>query len=81
VPAKECILIGQVWKVRQAAYEDLSKDFSLTADENDPIFDTWSRDASWWKGVVGDSNVFAQEAGLGALITFLQFTGTNSALR
>jgi hypothetical protein len=63
------------WKVRKEAYEAATKEFNLAASESDPVVRQFITDASIWKGVVGDSNVAAQQEGLGALCAFLEISG------
>jgi hypothetical protein len=68
-------------KVRKEAYEAAAKEFSLAASESDPIVRTFIGDASIWKGVAGDSNVAAQQEGLGALCAFLEISGRDGCTR
>ncbi|KAL6712142.1 hypothetical protein ACN47E_000019 [Coniothyrium glycines] len=67
--------IHKNWKVRKEAYEAATKEFNLAASESDPVVRQFINDASIWKGVVGDSNVAAQQEGLGALCAFLEISG------
>ncbi|EAT78169.1 hypothetical protein SNOG_14298 [Parastagonospora nodorum SN15] len=69
------------WKVRKEAYEAAAKEFSLAASESEPIVRQFVNDASIWKGVVGDSNVAAQQEGLGALCAFLEISGHSGCTR
>ncbi|PSN60894.1 ARM repeat-containing protein [Corynespora cassiicola Philippines] len=69
------------WKVRKEAYEAAAKEFSLAASESDPVVRQFVSDAGIWKGVVGDSNVAAQQEGLGALCAFLDIAGTQGCTR
>ncbi|KAF2203976.1 ARM repeat-containing protein [Delitschia confertaspora ATCC 74209] len=69
------------WKVRKEGYEAATKEFNLAASESDPIVRQFIQDASIWKGVVGDSNVAAQQEGLAALCAFLQISGTTGCTR
>ncbi|CAE6995774.1 hypothetical protein P3342_000201 [Pyrenophora teres f. teres] len=69
------------WKVRKEAYEAAAKEFSLAASESDPVVRQFINDASIWKGVVGDSNVAAQQEGLGALCAFLDIAGQQGCSR
>jgi hypothetical protein len=69
------------WKVRKEAYEAAAKEFGLAASESDPIVRQFINDAGIWKGVVGDSNVAAQQEGLGALCAFLDIAGTQGCTR
>ncbi|KAH7135740.1 armadillo-type protein [Dendryphion nanum] len=69
------------WKVRKEGYEAAAKEFSLAASESDPVVRQFINDAGIWKGVVGDSNVAAQQEGLGALCAFLDIAGTQGCTR
>ncbi|KAF1836167.1 ARM repeat-containing protein [Decorospora gaudefroyi] len=69
------------WKVRKEGYEAAAKEFSLAASESDPVVRQFISDASIWKGVVGDSNVAAQQEGLGALCAFLDIAGQQGCTR
>lgn len=69
------------WKVRKEAYEAASKEFKIAASENEPIVRQFVNDASIWKGVVGDSNVAAQQEGLAALCAFLDISGQQGCTR
>ncbi|KAF2449289.1 ARM repeat-containing protein [Karstenula rhodostoma CBS 690.94] len=69
------------WKVRKEGYEAAAKEFDLAASESDPVVRQFINDASIWKGVVGDSNVAAQQEGLKALCSFLQISGAAGCQR
>ncbi|KAF1977500.1 ARM repeat-containing protein [Bimuria novae-zelandiae CBS 107.79] len=69
------------WKVRKEGYEAATKEFDLAASESDPVVRQFINDASIWKGVVGDSNVAAQQEGLKALCSFLQISGASGCQR
>ncbi|KAJ8107544.1 hypothetical protein OPT61_g8795 [Boeremia exigua] len=69
------------WKVRKEAYEAAAKEFKLATSENEPIVRQFVNDASIWKGVVGDSNVAAQQEGLAALCAFLDISGQQGCTR
>ena len=58
----------------------MAKQFSLSSSEKDPVFDA-VRDVSVWKGIVGDSNVAAQEDGVDALIKYLEFASASDGVR
>ncbi|KAF2001990.1 ARM repeat-containing protein [Amniculicola lignicola CBS 123094] len=73
--------IHKNWKVRKEGYEAAAKEFDLAASEHDPVVRQFINDAGIWKGVVGDSNVAAQQEGLGALCSFLQIAGREGATR
>ena len=72
---------GPNWKVRKEAYEAAAKEFDLAASESDPVVRQFINDAGIWKGVVGDSNVAAQQEGLKALCSFLQISGASGCTR
>jgi protein STU2 len=69
------------WKVRKEGYEAAAKEFDIATSESDPVVRQFINDASIWKGVVGDSNVAAQQEGLAALCSFLQIAGTQGCTR
>ena len=69
------------WKVRKEGYEAAAKQFDSAASEADPVVRQFVQDASIWKGVAGDSNVAAQQEGLGALCSFLQIAGAQGCTR
>ncbi|KAK9461905.1 armadillo-type protein [Lipomyces oligophaga] len=71
----------KIWKVRLGAYEELTKQFTTSASENDPCFRPYLNDPGLYKKVVTDSNVAAQEAGITSLVAFLQYGGPNTCLR
>jgi hypothetical protein len=69
------------WKARKGGYETAVKQFDLAASENDPLVRQFLQDAGVWKGVVADSNVAAQQEGLGALLSFLNIAGYQGCVR
>ena len=69
------------WKVRKEGYEAAAKEFDIAQSEADPVVRQFIQDAGIWKGVVADSNVAAQQEGLGALCSFLQISGTQGCTR
>ncbi|KAH7350504.1 armadillo-type protein [Pyrenochaeta sp. MPI-SDFR-AT-0127] len=69
------------WKVRKEGYEAAAKEFSLAVSESDAVVRQFINDASIWKGVVGDSNVAAQQEGLAALCAFLEISGQAGCTR
>ncbi|KAK7733304.1 hypothetical protein SLS53_008201 [Cytospora paraplurivora] len=73
--------VHKIWKVRKQAYEDATKQFELTADEDDAAFQPFLRDSSLWKGAVADSNVAAQQDGMAAYCAFLKFGGKEHCTR
>ena len=71
----------QNWKARKGGYEDAAKAFQNTPDESDPIFKQFILDSGLWKGAVLDSNVAAQQEGIGALCAFLKYGGPQAGIR
>ena len=71
----------QNWKARKGGYESAAKAFERTPDESDPIFKEFILDSGLWKGAVLDSNVAAQQEGVGALCAFLKFGGIQACIR
>ncbi|KAL4892683.1 armadillo-type protein [Aspergillus ambiguus] len=69
------------WKVRKEGYEDARQQFEKTPDESDPVFTPFLQDPGLWKGAVADSNVAAQQEGLGAYCSFLKFGGVQACAR
>lgn len=69
------------WKVRKEGYEAAVKEFNGAVSENDPIIRQFTNDSGIWKGVVADSNVAAQQEGLGALCAFLDIAGNQGCVR
>ncbi|KAK9448339.1 armadillo-type protein [Limtongia smithiae] len=73
--------VHKMWKVRLAAYEEMTRTFTVSASENDPCFRPFLNDPALYKKVVTDSNVAAQEAGITSLVAFLQYGGVNACQR
>lgn len=71
----------KIWKVRKEGYEAAAKQFELTGDESDPAFRPFLQDPALWKSAAGDSNVAAQQEGLGALCAFLKYGGQQAAVK
>lgn len=69
------------WKVRKEGYEAAVKVFDSAQSESDPDVRQFLQDASLWKAAVADSNVAAQQEALGALIAFLNVSGTQGCVR
>ena len=69
------------WKVRKEGYEEAARQFEKTPDESDPVFRPFLQDSGIWKAAAGDSNVAAQQEGLGALCAFLKYGGQQGASR
>ncbi|AEO68478.1 0803c5b4-7b51-4779-99cd-065494be9d75 [Thermothielavioides terrestris] len=73
--------VHKIWKVRKQAYEEAAQQFEKTPDEYDPAFRPFIQDPGLWKSAAADSNVAAQQEGLGALCAFLKFGSRDGALR
>jgi len=69
------------WKARKGGYEAAVKAFDSAATEDDPVVRQFLNDSGIWKGVVADSNVAAQQEGLGAYISFLNIAGAQGCTR
>lgn len=67
--------------MRKAAYEEATKLFEVSADDDDPVFQPFVRESHLWKGAVADSNVAAQQDGMAAYCAFLKFGGKDHATR
>ncbi|KAK9468280.1 armadillo-type protein [Lipomyces arxii] len=68
----------KIWKVRLAAYEEMTKQFVTSGSEQDPCFRQFLNDPAIYKKIVSDSNVAAQEAGITSLVAILQYGGQNA---
>jgi len=64
-----CRSLTQVWKARVSAYEELAKLFRTLPSADDPEYRKW---IGYLKKMVTDSNAAAQDAGIVALLSFLQ---------
>jgi protein STU2 len=73
--------IHKLWKVRKEAYEAGAKAFDVAPSASDPTVRQFVQDPNLWKSAVSDSNVAAQQEGLGALCSFLQIAGTQGCVR
>lgn len=67
-------------EARQGAYEEASRKFQTSASERDICFQEFMDDGLW-KSIVTDANAFAQEAGITALASFLEFGGPNASVK
>lgn len=63
------VIVLQVWKARLAGYEEASKLFCSITDEKSPEFNKY---AGLMKKFVTDTNAFAQEKGLDAVMAFIE---------
>ncbi|ODQ81637.1 hypothetical protein BABINDRAFT_182737 [Babjeviella inositovora NRRL Y-12698] len=80
LPLEERI-IHKVWKVRLGAYEEIDKQFAASANEQSDCFQLFLKNGDLFGKIVTDSNVVAQEAGIQALCTFLEYGGTPACTR
>lgn len=71
----------KVWKARLEAYEELIKHFKNSSSEQDDCFSRFATNPELFKGIVTDSNVVAQEQGIEALCSCLEYGGSNVCLR
>ncbi|KAI5957293.1 hypothetical protein KGF54_000221 [Candida jiufengensis] len=69
----------KVWKVRLGAYEELSKQFENSRNQQDQIFNILSS-PDLIKKILVDSNVVAQEAGYKCFINYLKFGGSQQLI-
>lgn len=69
-------LVHKVWKVRLEGYEEITKQFQNSRNENDPCFQRYNQEPSLFKKFVTDANVVAQETAIASLLEFLQYGGT-----
>ena len=74
-------LTHKVWKVRLNAYEESTRAFTSSPDESAPCFKPYNNDPDLLVKAVKDANVVAQEAGVGLLLAYLEYTNVNNALR
>lgn len=74
-------LTHKVWKVRLNAYEESTRAFTSSPDENAACFKPYNNDPELLVKAVKDANVVAQEAGVGLLLAYLEFAGAAFALR
>ena len=72
---------AQLWKVRKEGYEDAAKSFEKAQDEDDGCFTPFLLDPGLMKAAVADSNVAAQQEGLGALCAYLKKGPREAAAR
>lgn len=68
----------KVWKVRLEAYEEIAKQFEGSRNDKDECFQRFNNQPGEWKRIVTDANVVAQEAGISALLKFLELGGTTN---
>ena len=66
---QRAVIVLKVWKARLAGYEEASKLFCSITDEKSPEFNKY---AGLMKKFVTDTNAFAQEKGLDAVMAFIE---------
>jgi hypothetical protein len=66
--------VGQSWKARQGAYDELAKKFQQL--ETDAEFMKY---VEFLKGMVVDTNQAAQESGVAALVSFVAHAPANTS--
>lgn len=71
-------LAHKVWKVRLDGYNSAAAQFANLRNAQDPVFASFNAKPDLIKSMVTDSNVVAQEAGLLAVVNYLQYGGTLS---
>lgn len=59
----------------------MKNSFAKSGHESDPCFRPFLDSPGVFKKIVTDSNVVAQEMGLSALVSFLEFGGPQACLR
>lgn len=74
-------LTHKVWKVRLNAYEESTRAFTSSPDESASCFKPYNNDPDLLVKAVRDANVVAQEAGIGLLLAYLEFSGAHNAVR
>ncbi|KAG7693397.1 hypothetical protein KL930_003999 [Ogataea haglerorum] len=71
----------KVWKVRLEAYEEVNKLFQNSSSDNDECFGRFLKSPDLLRKMVMDNNVVAQEAGISAICSFLEFGGSNACTK
>ena len=74
-------LVHKVWKVRLGAYEECTKAIQASPDDSAPCFRPFNNEPELLVKAVKDANVVAQEAGVGLLLAYLEFTSQDNAIR
>ncbi|OCF75746.1 microtubule Associated protein [Kwoniella mangroviensis CBS 8886] len=67
------------WKARLSAYTDVIAKSAKTASDSDPFFRPFLSDGGLLKKWCLDSNVVAQEKGIEAVLSIVQYSGETSA--
>lgn len=70
-----------MWKARLEAYQEITKDFEKSPNEESDVFTPFLSNPELFKKIVTDSNVVAQESGIAALNAFLEFGGPRGAMK
>jgi len=71
-------LSSKLWKARLTAYEELTKSFSHTSSDEDPIFADYAHQTDVLQGMALDTNAAAQEKGVECLCAFVRYGGTRA---
>jgi len=71
-------LSSKLWKARLSAYEELTRTFSHTSSDEDPIFGDYARQTDVLQGMSLDANAAAQEKGIECLCAFVRYGGTRA---
>ncbi|CAD6922904.1 unnamed protein product, partial [Tilletia controversa] len=71
-------LASKIWKARVSAYTSLSSAFARTPSDTDPAFRPYTRDPTLLKGMASDSNAVAQEKGVEAVRSFVEYGGAQA---
>lgn len=72
-------LSSKLWKARLSAYEELTRTFSHTSSDEDPIFADYARQTETLQGMALDANAAAQEKGVECLCAFVRYGGARAA--
>ncbi|EGV61523.1 hypothetical protein PSN45_000200 [Yamadazyma tenuis] len=73
-------LVHKSWKARQSAYEDYTKQFDNSRNEDDECFLMFNNQPELLKTIVTDSNVVAQETGILMFSKYLDLGATPKTL-
>lgn len=71
-------LVHKVWKVRLEAYEEISKQFQNSRNDQDECFQRFNNRPDTFKKAVTDANVVAQESAIQSLLNYLEFGGDST---
>ncbi|ORY77349.1 armadillo-type protein, partial [Protomyces lactucae-debilis] len=74
-------LLHKVWKVRLNAYEEATRAFTSSPNDNAPCFKLFNADPDLLVKAVKDANVVAQEAGVALVLAYLTYGPMHSTLK